>query len=52
MSDPTQMNFGYTGFNKILNEIVVAYRGSHNIDNWIQDIDFIKAPYPNAPNSA
>jgi hypothetical protein len=52
MSDVTQKNFGYTGYNSKLNEIVVAYRGSHNLENWISDINFIKTPYPNAPNTA
>ena len=30
----------------------MAYRGSHNIDNWISDINFIKKAYPNSPSTA
>lgn len=30
---------GYTGYNPKYNEIVVAYRGSYTIKNWIKNID-------------
>lgn len=39
---------GYTGFSPSENMIVVAFRGSANIENWIADLDFKKMVYPNS----
>ena len=48
VADPTLTNFGYVAYNPNLNEVVVSYRGSHNIENWINDIDAIKTDYHRA----
>ena len=37
--------FGYVAYNKNANEIVVSFRGSQNIQNWITNIDFGKMNY-------
>ncbi|KAJ3218551.1 hypothetical protein HDU67_005110 [Dinochytrium kinnereticum] len=44
---------GYVGFNARLNTVVVAYRGSSNIQNWIQNLAFIRvdANIANAPSA-
>jgi predicted lipase len=36
----------YSGFDPTRNEVVVAFRGSYNIPNWINDLDAFKVPYP------
>ena len=33
---------GYVSYNQNSNEIVVAFRGSANIQNWVTNIDFVK----------
>lgn len=38
---------GYTGYDPSSNSIVVAFRGSSNIPNWLNDLDFIFTEYPN-----
>jgi predicted lipase len=40
--------FAYVGYNAAEDEIAVAFRGSHNIANWISNIDFTMTPYPAA----
>lgn len=35
-----------------MNEVVVAYRGSHNIDNWINDMNAIKINYQRSGSPA
>lgn len=42
--------FRYVAYNPTHNEIVVAFRGSHNTENWISDIDMIKQQLPGAPS--
>ena len=37
--------FGYVGYNQKDDEIVVAFRGSDNIVNWISNIDFLQIAY-------
>ena len=37
--------FGYVGFNPSDNEIIVSFRGSNNIANWIMNIDFKQCAY-------
>jgi len=37
--------FGFVAYNKNSNEIVVAFRGSTNIENWITNIDFVMTNY-------
>lgn len=41
--------YGYVGHSK--EEIVVAFRGSSSLDNWIHDIDIRKIPYGNVPGA-
>ena len=36
----------YTAYNGATNQIIVAFRGSSNIGNWIADLSFKKIPYP------
>jgi hypothetical protein len=38
--------FGFVGYSKKLNTIVVSFRGTRNIKNWIQDLKFAKPDYP------
>ncbi|KAJ3109126.1 hypothetical protein HDU96_007308 [Phlyctochytrium bullatum] len=42
---------GFVGYNARLNTIVVSFRGSSNIQNWIQNLAFLKvdADVPRAP---
>jgi hypothetical protein len=37
----------YTGYDSASGTIVVAIRGSSNIENWINDLDFFKTQYTN-----
>ena len=37
---------GYVGYNPADNQIVVAFRGSSNLPNWIANLDFQKVAYP------
>eukprot|EP00762_Andalucia_godoyi_P007513 ANDGO_00832.mRNA.1 Lipase len=44
-SDVTQV-YGYTAYDKNEDEIIVSFRGSQNIPNWIVDLDFLMiSPY-------
>ena len=52
VSDPSQSTFGYIGYDTTENEIIVAFRGSHNLDNWISNMNFFKTPYPNSPSNS
>ena len=36
----------YTAYNTQTNQIVVAFRGSSNIPNWVADLTFAKVAYP------
>ncbi len=38
--------FGYVGYNSATNEIVVAFRGSADIQNWITNLEFVQCAYP------
>jgi hypothetical protein len=37
---------GFSGYSPADDAIIVAFRGSSNIPNWIADFDFKKMPYP------
>lgn len=39
--------YGFVGFNSHDNQIVVSFRGSVNIENWVTNIDFKKTNYKN-----
>ena len=41
---------GYTGYDRDLDQIVVVFRGTHNIYDWLKDIDYQQIPYPNVLN--
>ena len=43
---------GYTGFSKGLNAVIVAFRGSNNIQNWILNIGTTKSTYSLCSNCA
>jgi hypothetical protein len=51
VSDYNSGVFGYVAYNNIDDQIVVAFRGSDNIANWISNIDFIQTPYKNVPDA-
>lgn len=36
---------GYVGYRPDVNQIIGAFRGSHNTQNWIEDANFEKVPY-------
>ena len=38
--------FGFTGFSRDRNMIILAFRGSANIKNWIANIRFVFKSYP------
>jgi hypothetical protein len=42
MENYIQGTYGFVGYSAAHNEIMVAFRGSHNIANWIENIDFNK----------
>jgi len=33
------------GFDEVSNSIIMTYRGSANLKNWIEDFVFLKTPY-------
>ena len=39
-------NSGFSGIDHESEKIVVAFRGTYNTANWIQDLDFWSMPYP------
>jgi hypothetical protein len=39
-------NYGYVGQDAKTGDVYIAYRGSQNIENWINNLDFILTPYP------
>lgn len=38
---------GYSGYDPASGRIILAFRGSSNIPNWISDLNFFKTTYPN-----
>ena len=52
LSDFLEGTFGFVAYNNITNEIVVAFRGSDNRINWIEDGDYAFKPYPYGPEGA
>jgi len=51
----TAGSFSYVGYHPSYNEIVVSFRGSSNIPNWIEDLYAIKTPpgqaFPGIPSA-
>ena len=54
VGDHLMNSFGYVGFSAKLNQIVLAFRGTKNLNNWIQDIKLSApdCPFPHAPANA
>eukprot|EP01084_Bolivina_argentea_P234959 395517_1 len=36
----------FVGFDVQYNQIVISFRGTHNIEDWMDDFDFIQVKYP------
>lgn len=49
LSDFIEGTFGFVAYNNITNDIVVAFRGSDNTANWVEDGDYGFKPYPYGP---
>lgn len=45
---PTTEEQAFVGYNKLTQTIVMSFRGSDNLPNWIYDLDFFYTAYPNA----
>ena len=43
--------FGYVAFNNLSDEVIVSFRGSENIENWITDFEFNSISYPGVPDA-
>ena len=43
--------YGFVGYNAHENQIIVSFRGSVNVENWITNIDFAKTSYKNVPGA-
>jgi hypothetical protein len=41
---------GFTGYSAASNAIILAFRGSSNINNWIINLSFNQIAYPKCPN--
>ena len=44
---PQDTTFGYVGYDPSVNSIVVAFRGTDTVSDWITDVDFILKPFFN-----
>ncbi|KAK7197889.1 lipase [Novymonas esmeraldas] len=42
--------FGYAGVDTVNQQIVLAFRGSVTLMNWLQDLSFVPIPYNTAPS--
>ncbi len=40
----------FTGYSQRLDAIIISFRGSNNIPNWITNINVLKASYPSCQN--
>lgn len=45
VNDPETQIHGFVGYNQQINRIVVAFRGTIDARNWIEDFGFEKIPY-------
>ncbi len=52
LSEIIEGTFGFAAYNNLTNNIVVAFRGSDNTANWIEDGDYFLKPYPYGPKDA
>ena len=48
-SNPVTKVYGYVGYNEGSQEIVISFRGSDNIANWIVDLDAVQVPFGDYP---
>ena len=51
MRDIKKNLFGYTGYSPKLKAIVVAFRGTYNVENILIDMDYKSIRYPNCPSA-
>ena len=51
VKDGTASLYGMTGYNVDEDYIVIAFRGSVDMDNWITNLNFAVVDYPNAPGA-
>jgi hypothetical protein len=52
LSDFIEGTFGFVAYNNLTNDIVVAFRGSDNTANWVEDGDYTFKAYPYGPQGA
>ena len=52
LSDFIEGTFGFVAYNNLTNDIVVAFRGSDNSANWVEDGDSAFKAYPYGPQGA
>ncbi|TNV76611.1 hypothetical protein FGO68_gene5194 [Halteria grandinella] len=52
ITDDSKGTFGYVAYNKDNNEVVVAFRGSVNVENWITNMNFLQMQYPGHGSAA
>mmetsp|Transcript_41342 Transcript_41342/g.39811 ORF Transcript_41342/g.39811 Transcript_41342/m.39811 type:complete len:96 (-) Transcript_41342:453-740(-) len=45
VEDSDKGTLGVAGYDSHSNTIIVAFRGSDNIQNWLEDFDFLKEDY-------
>jgi hypothetical protein len=43
--------YGFVGYNAHENQIIVSFRGSVNVENWVTNIDFVKTNYKSVPGA-
>merc|ERR1719384_27841 len=41
----------FIGYDPIYSRIILSFRGTHNTKDFLDDLDFVKTPYPNVPAS-
>jgi predicted lipase len=51
VSDYINGIFGYVAYNSLDDQVVVTFRGSDNIANWISNIDFVQTTYKNVTDA-
>ena len=44
-------SLAFVGFSTSSQQIMVVFRGTSNIQNWLADADFVQTPYPAFPNA-
>lgn len=49
--DDSKGTFGYVAYNSNQDQIIVAFRGSQNIQNWFTNLNLEKVDYKNVKNA-